>query len=171
MRLSIIAALDLSGGIGVNGQLPWRLSEDLKRFKNITMGHHLVMGRKTWESIRRPLVGRIMIVVTRQLDYQANGCEVVHSLQSAIDFAAARGEEELFVIGGGELFKQMLPQADRMYLTQVHAAVPADVFFPEYDPEQWEIIYTQDVPASEKDAHFSTFYVVQRISGSKDGLE
>jgi dihydrofolate reductase len=171
MKISLIAALDLSGGIGIHGKLPWRLSEDLQRFKKITMGHHLVMGRKTWESIRRPLAGRTLIVVTRQPDYQADGCEVVHSLQSAINFAAARGEEELFVIGGGELFTQALPQAERMYLTQVHTSVPADVFFPEYDPGQWEIIQTQDVPASKRDEHFSTFYVAQRISRSHDEPE
>jgi dihydrofolate reductase len=165
MNISLIAALDMFGGIGVRGQLPWHLGEDLKRFKSITMGHHLVMGRKTWESIGKPLKGRTLLVITRQPGFMASGCEVVHSLEAAIDIAERRREDELFVIGGGELYRQALPLANRMYLTRVHTGVPADVFFPEYDPAQWEIVQQQDVPASAKDEFASTFYIVQRLSG------
>jgi len=140
MIVSLIVAMDEEGGIGVDNDLPWHLSQDLKHFKRITMGHHLVMGRKTYQSIGQPLPGRTMIILTRNRDFRAQGCHVVHSLESAFDFAASRGEEEVFVIGGSSVFRQALPRADKLYLTRVHARVEADTYFPEFDLSAWELI-------------------------------
>lgn len=162
MKISLIAALDENGGIGHHGRLPWRLSADLRRFKNLTMGHHLVMGRKTWESIGRPLPGRTLIVVTRKSGYLAEGCFVVNSFQSALEIALARGETELFVIGGGELYRLALPKAHRMYLTRVHAVVPADVFFPWFNPADWEIIQSQLADSGDQDEYPTTYLVLER---------
>ena len=162
MKISIIAALDENGGIGHHGRLPWRLVTDMMRFRALTMGHHLVMGRKTWEAIGRSLPGRTMIVVTRNRDFQITEGFVVHSFLAAVEVAAARNEDELFVIGGGELYALAVPMATRMYLTRVHAIVPADVYFPGYNPAEWEIIKTQAIDAGEKDEYTTTFCVLDR---------
>jgi len=136
--VSIIVAMDERGGIGIDNRLPWHLSADLKRFKALTMGHCVLMGRKTYESIGKPLPGRTMVVMTRQKDYQPEGCLVVHSLKEGMDLAEKRGENEAFVIGGGEIFTQALPIAARIYLTRVHAVAQCDVFFPEIDKKAWQ---------------------------------
>ena len=121
--------------IGRNGKLPWHLSADLKRFKALTMGHHIIMGRNTWESIGRPLPGRISVVVTRNRDYVAPGATVVDSLAAALQLASE--DSESFVIGGGELYREALPLADRIYLTELPADYPGDVFFPPLSTEEW----------------------------------
>ncbi len=130
MIVSLIVAMEQSGGIGKQGQIPWRLPDDLKLFKQITMGHHLVVGRVTYESIGRALPGRHMLVVTRQPDYPAPGCVVVHSLEEALAVARHAGEEEVFIGGGAQIYQQALPLALRLYLTRVHAKVASDAFFP-----------------------------------------
>lgn len=163
MILSIIAALDERGGIGHHGRLPWRLAADMRRFKAITIGHHIIMGRKTWEAINRPLPGRTMIVVTRKPDYQATGCIVVHSFFEALELAKERKEEEVFIIGGGELYQLALPLADRIYLTRVHTSVPADVYFPEFDRANWVVTHSQEVSSGENDEFSTTFYVLERM--------
>lgn len=132
-KLSIIAAIGKNRELGKNNQLLWRLPEDLKRFKKLTIGHPIIMGRKTHESIGRPLPGRLNIVVTRQKKYRADGCTVTDSLDKAIQIARANDQEEIFVIGGAELYAQALPLTDRLYLTLVDAEAEADVFFPAYD--------------------------------------
>lgn len=170
MRIYLIVALDERDGIGHHGRLPWRLATDLRRFKSLTLGHHLVMGRKTWEAIGRPLPGRVMIVVTRKRDYQAPGCYVVHSLQAALDFALSQGEQELFIIGGGELFRLALPIADRIYLTRVHTLVPADVFFPTLDFDEWEVILAETIPPGEKDEFSTTYSILERRESSKHSM-
>lgn len=140
MLVSLIVAMDEARGIGKDGRVPWRLSADLRRFKAVTMGHHLIVGRKTWESIGRPLPGRKMVVITRNPDYQPENCPdcvVVNSLQAALDFARQAGEEEAFIAGGGEIYAQALPLADRIYLTTVHTRAGCDVFFPPFDPAGW----------------------------------
>ena len=137
MIISIIVAMDRNRGIGIENRLPWRLSADLKRFRELTMGHHLIVGRKTYESIGKPLPGRQMIVVTRDPDYRAEGCSIAHSLDESIDIAAARGENEVFICGGAEIYREALGKAHRLYLTQVDAEVDADTFFPEIDWSQW----------------------------------
>ena len=130
--------MDEQRGIGVNNRLPWHLSADLKRFKSLTMGHHILMGRKTYESIGRALPGRVMIVITRQPDYHPQGCSVVSSLQDGFTLAESQGESEVFIIGGGEIFTQGLDYAQKIYLTLVHTVVGCDVFFPEIEQDAWE---------------------------------
>ncbi len=131
--------------IGANGVIPWHLPEELKRFKRLTLGHHLIMGRKTWDSIGRPLPGRASVVVTRQRDYRAHGALVMHSLDDAI--AACAGDSEIFVIGGAELYAQALPRADRLYLTVVDAEIPGDTVMPEFDLSGWREVSSESFAA------------------------
>jgi dihydrofolate reductase len=135
-RLSIIVAMARNRTIGINNTLPWRCPEDLKHFKSLTMGHHMIMGRKTFDSIGKPLPGRTTVVVTRNPDLKIEGCIVTHSLDQAI--AACAGDDEIFVVGGAELYAQALPLADRLYLTEVQQNVDGDAHFPLFDPKQWQ---------------------------------
>lgn len=167
MIVSLIVAMDEKGGIGKTGALPWRLPADLRRFKQLTMGHHLIMGRKTYQSIGRPLPGRTMIVVTRNREYQPEGCLVLGSFEAALDLARERGETEVFVIGGSEIFAQALPIADRLYLTRVHAAVQTDVSFPPFNEEAWVEKGRQLHPADEHNPYASTFRILERRDAEK----
>jgi len=134
--LSLIVAYDRRRCIGRDGQLPWHHSEDLKHFKRTTMGHAIIHGRKSYESVGKPLPGRRNIVVTRQQDYRAPGCEVAHDLDNAI--ALARQEDdEPFVLGGAEIYRQALPRITRMYLTEIDEEHAGDTFFPDVDESQW----------------------------------
>ena len=133
MTISIIVAIAENQAIGYNNQLLWRLKEDLQRFKSLTMGHHIIMGRKTYESIGKPLPGRTSVIITRDLNYKAEGCLVVHSLNEALKV----DDSEVFIIGGGEIFNQSLPFVDKIYLTRVHASFSGDTFFPELDLTEW----------------------------------
>lgn len=162
MIISIIVAVDEQGGIGKNNRLPWHLPSDLKRFKAITIGHHLVMGRKTYETIGRPLPGRQMIIVTRQKNYTQFGATVVHSLREALDFAEENHESEVFVIGGGEIFRQAISLADKIYLTTVHADVDAEVKFPKLDLSKWTVIHAEDPYQTDQEEYFSDFKVLLR---------
>lgn len=136
MTLSLIAAVARNGAIGKDNALLWRLGDDLKRFKQLTLGHPIVMGRKTFDSIGRALPGRRNIVVTRNPGWQAEGVEVAASLEAALNLAAA--QTKVFVIGGGELYAQALPQADELLLTEVDADFEADAFFPAWDRQAFE---------------------------------
>src|SRR5690606_4360756 len=127
---TLVVAVAKSGVIGRAGGLPWRLPEDLRHFKATTMGHHVIVGRKTWDSIGRALPGRTWIVVTRDPAYTAEGATVVHSLDEALDRARTAGEDEAMIAGGGELYRLALPRADRIWLTRVDAEVEGDVTFP-----------------------------------------
>jgi dihydrofolate reductase len=168
MHIAIYVAIAENGVIGSSGGLPWRLSTDLKRFKAGTMGKPIIMGRKTWESFpKRPLPGRLNIVVTRDKAYQAEGAEVVSSLQDAIALATARvrcmaGADEICVIGGGEIYAQALPLADRLHVTHVLAKVDGDTVFPPIDPEIWYLVRAEDFPAGEKDTHATRYAVYER---------
>jgi dihydrofolate reductase len=133
--VSLVVAMDRRRVIGHQGKLPWHIPEDLKRFKALTMGHSIIMGRKTHESIGRVLPGRRSIIVTRQADYVVPGALVVHSLEEAL--AACAGEDEAFVIGGGEIYREALGLADRIYLTEVQIEVPGDTLFPPLRAEVW----------------------------------
>lgn len=162
MIISLLVAMDENRGIGLQGGLPWRISSDLKRFKSTTLGHHIIMGRKTWESIGKQLPGRKMVVISNDRNYYAEGCEVVHSLRNALDLARECGEDEAFVIGGGQIFAQALPLADKIYLTHVRTITPADTFFPYYDPSEWVIVRREMLPASEKDEYATEFLELNR---------
>jgi dihydrofolate reductase len=160
--ISLLVAMDEQQGIGKAGGLPWHISSDLRRFKALTMGHHIIMGRKTWESIAKPLPGRKMVVISRDSEYTAEGCTVVHSLKHALQLARKAGEEEAFVIGGGQIFTLALPDADKIFLTRVEATTSADTYFPTFDPSEWTIIHQQAFPASEKDQYASEFCIMVR---------
>lgn len=165
MILSIIAAVDQKGGIGLKNQIPWHLPGDLIRFKKITLGHHLILGRKTYQSIGNPLPGRTMIVLSSNPDFSLQGSLTASSLLEALELARSREEKEVFVIGGGEIYRQALPLADRMYLTRVHASQQADTWFPDWNQEDWEMICSQEVPADKDNPYRSTFqYLVRKKS-------
>lgn len=136
--VSLIVAVGNNYEIGNRGELLWRLPQDLKNFKRITMGHHLIMGRKTFESIGRPLPGRTTVIITRQKDYKIEGCEVVHSLEEALEVARNNGDDEAMVVGGGEIYKEALPHTDKIYFSQVQYDGEADTYFPKLDLSTWE---------------------------------
>ncbi len=129
MIISLIAAMAENRIIGKDGAIPWHIPEDLKRFRELTWGHKIIVGRKTFESIGRPLPGRTTIILTRQLEYRAEGCMVVHDLAAAL--AACGSADEVFVCGGAEVYREAMPVADRIYLTVVHGSFPGDTLFPE----------------------------------------
>jgi dihydrofolate reductase len=129
--------MDEDRGIGKDNQLPWRLSTDLKRFRELTLGHYILVGRKTFQSIGKPLPGRQTIIITRDEGFGREGCLTARSVEDGIRLARERGESELFICGGAEIYAQSLRVADRMYLTLVHAVVGADTFFPEWEGGEW----------------------------------
>ena len=160
-RVSIIVAADERGGIGRDGGLPWHLPEDLKRFKALTMGKPIVMGRRTWDSIGRPLPGRRSIVVSRQAGLAMAGAEVYGSLEAALE--AAADTPETCVIGGAEIYRQALPRAEIVHLTRVHALVDADTFLPPLDGGEWEEVAREDRPADDRHAHAYSFLTLRRV--------
>lgn len=137
MKIALIAAMAANRVIGRDNQLAWHLPEDLQFFKRTTLGHHLIMGRKTFESVGRPLPGRTTVIVTRQTDYQKQGCLVAHSLPAALELC--RNEEQVFIAGGAEIYAQALPLADRVYLTELSVTVAGDAVFPALDPLVWRL--------------------------------
>jgi len=137
-RIAFVVAVSRNGVIGRDGGLPWRISADLQRFKQITMGKPVIMGRKTWESLpKRPLPGRTNIVITRQGDYHARGARVAADVDAAVKIASEERPKEIAVIGGGEIFRMLLPLAGRIYLSEVDLDVEGDTFFPKLDPARW----------------------------------
>jgi len=159
--VSVIVATDDRGGIGRGGKMPWHLPEDLQRFKRVTMGKPIVMGRKTWDSIGRPLPGRRNIVISRQAGFAAPGAIVVGSLPDAL--RAAGDVPEVCVIGGAEIYRLALPLAEEIHLTRVHALVDADTFFPLLDAVEWEEIGREDRPADERHAYPYSFVKLVRV--------
>ncbi|RPH29378.1 MAG: dihydrofolate reductase [Bacteroidales bacterium] len=135
MTISIIVAVAENNAIGYDNHLLWHISEDLKRFKNLTIGHHIIMGRKTYESVGKPLPGRINIVISRQESYSVEGGLIAKSLEEALELA--KQDSEVFIIGGAEIYKQALPITDKIYLTRVHAGLVGDAFFPELNLSEW----------------------------------
>ena len=164
MKTSLIVAVSRNGVIGIDNQLPWHLPEDLKYFKSVTMGKPLIMGRKTYDSIGRPLPGRTNIVVTRDQGWHAEGVEVARSLQQAMTLgrlACARSEAgEIMVIGGEQIYQLTLPAADRLYITEVQAEVEGDAFFPPLDNSQWQQI-SERLP-EQTDTHPYRFLVLEK---------
>jgi dihydrofolate reductase len=161
MILSIIAALDDRRGISRDSRIPWKLPTDLKRFRALTMGHSLIMGRKTFESIGKPLPGRVNIIVSRRTNYHPDGVTVVKSIQEALSVAERYGEHEVFCIGGGDLYAQFLPIADRLYLTHVYADCASDLFFPELD-ESWKIVSSEEYTADGENEYRTAFRIYIR---------
>ncbi|HUR80946.1 MAG TPA: dihydrofolate reductase [Thermoanaerobaculia bacterium] len=167
MKLSLLAALSTNNVIGRDNDVPWRLSTDLKFLKSKTMGHHVIMGRKTYESVGRPLPGRTNVVITRQDDYAAEGAVVVHSLEEAVRVAERNGEEEAFVLGGAEIYAQAMHVADRMYLTRVHAEVEGDTWFPDFDDvSEWHLVDSEHFDADEKNEFPFSFLRYERAAAA-----
>jgi dihydrofolate reductase len=162
MTVSIIAAIGTNNVIGRDNQLPWHMPADLKRFKKLTTGHHLLMGRKTYESVGA-LPGRISVVITRSPDYAPAGVAVARSLDEAIAKAESAGDAEIFVGGGQEIFRQALHRADRMYLTRVHAEPEGDTFFPEFDDvNEWHLTDAEHYEADERNPYPYSFLTYER---------
>jgi dihydrofolate reductase len=158
--ISLIVAMAQNGVIGRDNTLPWRLPEDLKRFREFTLGKPVLMGRKTFESLGCALPGRTNFVLTRDRSWSAEGVTAVHSVEEALVRAA--GSEELVAIGGAAIYRLVLPFARRLYLTHVHADVPGDTFFPEFDPTQWDDVEYRMHPADERHAYPLTFVTLER---------
>ena len=161
MRLSLIVAMTRERVIGKSGQLPWKLSADLKRFKALTMGHHLIMGRKTYDSLGRALPGRTSVVISRRATAPQPGTIVVSDLEAAVELAA--NDAEPFIIGGGEIFALALPRIDRMYVTWLEANVEGDTFFPAVDWSQWGEISAERHSADAKNEYDTTFCIYDRV--------
>jgi len=161
MKISIIVAMEANGVIGQDNELPWHLPADLKHFKQTTMGKPILMGRKTWESIGRPLPGRTNIVITRDSTYSAAGCVVVNSIEAAL--TAAGEQDEVMVIGGAELYRQVLPSADTIYLTRIHEHFEGDTRFPEIRDTEWHQLERIDHEADEKNPHDYSFIRLERV--------
>lgn len=162
MRISIIVAVAENGVIGKADGLPWRLSSDLKRFKRTTMGHHMIMGRKTFDSIGRPLPGRTSIVLSRNPDLSIDGCLVASDLEQAIEMAG--DDKEVFVIGGRQIYDLALKRSDRLYWTQVHAKPDGDTFFPDVDWEMWRQVSEEAGPADQSNEFPTTYRIYDRIN-------
>ena len=161
MIISLIAAASENNVIGKEGELPWDLPNDLKFFRSTTSGHPVIMGRKTFESIGHPLPKRRNIVITRGTAYEAEGAEIVHSIDDALSLFAD-DDEEVFIIGGGEVYQQALPLADRVYLTRVHTVIEGDAFFPELDDEGWEEVSSEHHGTDEEHEFAYTFFTFER---------
>lgn len=167
-RIVLVVAVASNGVIGRDGDLPWRLPSDLKRFKQLTLGKPVVMGRRTWDSIGRPLPGRPNIVITRDPAFSAPGAQVVASLDDAL--AAARreaetlGVDEICVIGGGQIYAQVFDRADILHVTHVDADVEGDTRFPDIDPASFEKVVEEEIPRGEKDSHAMRFVTWRRKS-------
>lgn len=162
MIISLLVAMDEKRGIGKDGKLPWRLSSDMKRFRELTMGHHLIVGRKTFESIGKPLPAREMIVVTRNHSYKPAGCLTARSVVEAVALAKERGENEAFIGGGAEVYREALPLADRMYVTRVEADTDADTVFPEIDRADWTEAKIARHEADDRNQYSFTFCELER---------
>ena len=167
IRLSLIAAVAENGVIGAGERMPWRLSSDLKRFKNITMGKPVIMGRKTFETIGKPLVGRLNIVVSRNSDFVRQGVFVAPNFEAALAEAREKAQEsardEVMVIGGGEVYRAAIGLADRLYITHVDAAPDGDTFFQPIDPQCWRATTVEHTPEGPNDSAATTFVIYERI--------
>ncbi len=160
-RISLIAAMTDDRVIGIRNRLPWKLPADMQWFRRHTLGKPIVMGRNTFESFgAKPLPERRNIVITRDPDYRAEGAVVVHDIEAALQ--AAGEAEEVMIIGGASFYAQMLPRADRLYLTFVHADIEGDAWFPEFDPADWQEVYREDRPADAKNPHDISFVILER---------
>ena len=166
-----MVAVARNGIIGRDGGLPWRMSSDLKLFRKLTLGKPIVMGRRTYASLGKPLDGRDNLVVTRDRNFQAVGCEIFSSLDDALArahvLAVARGVDEVMIIGGADIYRQVLPKADRMYWTRVEADVEGDTSFPQFEMSAWHTRSAEPIPQGPKDAFPATLLILERVVSSK----
>ncbi|KON87516.1 dihydrofolate reductase [Sporosarcina globispora] len=159
--ISLMWAMDENRVIGKDNKLPWHLPEDLKFFKRTTMGHPIAMGRKTWDSIGRPLPGRENIVITRNESFSCEGCTVLNSIDELQKYSGEK-EDEIFVIGGAEIFKAILPAADRLYLTMIYDQFEGDTYFPEVDMSEWDLLSREKGTRDEKNPYDFEFLIYKR---------
>jgi len=164
MIISHLVAASENNVIGKDNQIPWHLPNDLKFFKNKTWGMPVVMGRNTYESLDKPLPGRINVVITGKHDWTREGVSVAHTIDEAIKMACDTDCKELFIIGGGEIFRQSIDMANRIYLTRVHATIDGNVFYPVFDESKWKLVSQDARQADEKHAYAYTFQVWERQS-------
>ena len=162
MKISLIVAAATNNVIGRDGELPWYLFEDLKRFKRLTTGKPIIMGRRTYESIGKPLPDRRNIIISSRDGLEIEGCEVVATPEDALKLAA--GAEEVMVIGGGKVYEQMLPMADRIYMTRVHASVDGDTYIPDISEDEWQVVDEENFPADDSRQYGFSFMTLDRIS-------
>ena len=163
MTISLVVAASENNAIGKNNQLIWHLPNDLKFFKNTTWGFPVIMGRKSFESVNKPLPGRTNIVITTNPDWKVETVIVVKNLKDAIQKAAETNSKQIFIIGGGEIYKQSMDIADNIYITRVHADLEGDTFFPEIDKSKWKLTSNQDFEADEKHAYSYSFQIWEKI--------
>ncbi|MCP4440512.1 MAG: dihydrofolate reductase [Aureispira sp.] len=164
MRIAAIVGVGHNNVIGKNNDMPWHLPADLKYFKRTTLGHHIIMGRKNYEAIGRPLPKRTNVIITHNTDYTAEGCTVVNSITSALELAKENGDSEAFIIGGGQIYWLSIPMLDRLYITEIDVEVPdGDVFFPEIDFSEWKLVSSEAHSKDEKNKYDYTFKVYDRI--------
>ncbi|MBT6032845.1 MAG: type 3 dihydrofolate reductase [Kordiimonadaceae bacterium] len=167
IKTSLIVAATENGVIGKDNDMPWKISSDLQYFKKITMNKPIIMGRKTFQSIGKPLPGRVNIVITRDTNFVVDGVITAHSVDMALDvakgMAGSKGLKEIMVIGGAQIYALCLPQADRLYLTRIHAEIEGDAYFPELDAKDWLEYSSDRHKAGEKDSHDYSFIVLDRI--------
>jgi dihydrofolate reductase len=165
MIISLIAAVSENNVIGKNNDLPWHLPMDMKYFRDTTMGHCVIMGRKNYDSIPlkyRPLEGRTNIIMTRQKDFRADGCIVVNSVEAALEECRKKNEAEVFIIGGADIFNQTVDVASKIYYTKIHHIFEGDAFFPVIDESKWKLVSQKDIPADEKNKFPFSFCVFER---------
>jgi dihydrofolate reductase len=165
MTVSLIVAVSSNGTIGREGGLPWYLPADLRHFKRTTMGHHLIIGRRTWEEVGKPLPGRTMVVVTRSRNFAPEGAQVVRSVEQALELAAE--DDEPFIGGGSQIYQIALARdlVDRIYLTRIHAEVEGDTYFPDFDLEEWDLVSEEHHDADEKNEYPYSFLIYDRKQG------
>lgn len=168
--VALVVAVARNGVIGHDGDLPWRQSSDLKLFRRLTMGKPIIMGRRTWDTLpMRPLDGRDNIVMTRARDFAAPGAIVVHSIEEALGearrCAKERGADEIVVIGGAEIYRAVLPHADRLYWTEIHAEPVGDTYFPVLDTDEWRLVSHEEIPQGDKDQYPASLRIVDRERG------
>ncbi|GHA26166.1 dihydrofolate reductase [Salinimicrobium marinum] len=159
-EVTLIAAAAENNELGKDKDLVWHLPDDFKRFKQLTTGHHIIMGRKTFESFPQPLPNRTHIIITRQKDYEPDGAIVVHSLEKALQIAQV--DPQPFVIGGGEIYKLSMEKADKIELTRVHGTFEADTYFPEIDPDKWRLVSSEFHEKDERHAYAFTYLTYER---------
>jgi dihydrofolate reductase len=165
MNVSAIAAVSKNMVIGKDNDLPWRLPDDMKFFMETTKGHHVVMGRKNYDSLKdkfKPLPNRTNIVITRQKDFNAPGCIVLNDIDKAVDLAKAAGENECFIIGGAEIYKLAMPRTNRLYLTEIDAEIEGDTFFPKVDKNEWKEVFRKHHSKDEKHKYAFDFVIYEK---------
>ena len=168
MLVSIIVAVAKNNVIGKDNDIPWYLPADLKYFKRTTLNHHIIMGRKCFQSIGRPLPKRTNVVITRNPYYTVTNCLVAHSIEEALGMAYDNQEKEAFIIGGGEIYKQSMDLADKLYLTEVDLEVEGDIVFPELNPKEWRLISEEAHEPDEKNEHPYVFKIYERVPISSE---